>query len=208
MHFAERNEAAEKLAAKLIHYGGKNPLVLGIPRGGVVMAARIAERLAGEVDVVLTHKLGAPGNPEVAIGAIDESGQIFLNDPHWRHDIPSYFEREVHDQLEELRRRRKLFSVGRAAHDPAERIVIVTDDGLATGATMIAALQVLRARKPAKLIMAVPVAPPDTLAKVAALADETICSFAPEWFIAVGQFYSDFAQIEDDEVVQLLRGKA
>ena len=208
MFFRDRAEAAEKLAEKLTHYRGQCPLVLGIPRGGVVLAARIAERLAGEVDVILTHKLGAPSNPEVAIGAIDESGQVFLNDPRWHHEVPAYFEREVNDQLEELRRRRKLFSTGRPAHDPAGRIVIVTDDGLATGATMIAALQVLRARKPAKLVVAVPVAPPDTLEKVAALTDEIICLFTPEWFMAVGQFYSDFAQIEDAEVVELLHGKA
>jgi predicted phosphoribosyltransferase len=206
MHFANRNEAADKLAAKLIHYRGQQPLVLGIPRGGVVLAARIAELLAGEVDVVLTHKLGAPGQPEVAIGAIDESGQLFLNDESWRRDLPAYLKREAADQLAELQRRRKLFSAGRTAHDPAGRIVIITDDGLATGATMLAALQVLRPRKPARLIVAVPVAPPDTLEKVAALADETVCLHAPEWFMAVGQFYGDFGQVEDDEVVALLRG--
>jgi predicted phosphoribosyltransferase len=208
MHFADRNEAADKLADKLAPYHGQRPLVLGIPRGGVVLAARIAERLEGEVDVVLTHKLGAPGEPEVAIGAIDESGQIFLNDPRWRRDVHAYLEREAADQLDELRRRRKLYSAGRAAHDPAGRIVIVTDDGLATGATMVAALKVLRARKPARLIAAVPVSPPDTLEKVAELADETVCLDAPEWFMAVGQFYRNFGQVEDDEVVALLRGKA
>lgn len=207
MIFQDRVEAAEKLADELAQYQGKNPLVLGIPRGGVVLAVRIAERLEGEADVVLTHKLGAPGNPEVALGAIDESGDIFLNDPRWRREVPAFLEREAEDQLAELRRRRKLFSAGRPAHDPAGRIVIVTDDGLATGATMIAALHVLRNRKPARLIMAVPVAPPDTLERVSALADEVICLTAPDWFMAVGQFYSDFGQVEDDEVVQLLSGK-
>jgi len=208
MLFNDRADAADKLAEKLAAYRGRQPLVLGIPRGGVVLAARIAERLAGDLDVVLTHKLGAPGEPEVAIGAIDEDGQIFLNDPHWRRESPDYLEREMADQLTELRRRRKLFSAGRAPLDPAGRIVIVTDDGLATGATMIAALHVLRARQPARLVVAVPVAPPDTLEKVAALADETVCLDAPEWFAAVGQFYAEFGQVADDEVVALLRGKA
>ncbi|MCX7008798.1 MAG: phosphoribosyltransferase family protein [Kiritimatiellaeota bacterium] len=160
MLFSDRAEAADQLADKLERYRGKRPLVLGIPRGGIVLAARLAARLAGDVDVVLTHKLGAPGEPEVAIGAIDESGQIFLNDPHWRHEAPAYLEREAADQLAELHRRRQLFSAGRAAHAPAGRIVIVTDDGLATGATMFAALHVLRSRQPARLIVAVPVAPP------------------------------------------------
>ncbi len=208
MHFADRSEAAEKLAGKLALYRGQHPLVLGIPRGGVVLAARLAELLAGDVDVILTHKLGAPGNPEVAIGAIDESGQLFLNDESWRRDLPAYLQREAAGQLAELQRRRKVFSAGRAAFDPAGRLVIVTDDGLATGATMLAALQVLRPRQPAKLIIAVPVAPPDTLEKVRALADETVCLAAPEWFMAVGQFYSDFAQVEDNEVVALLGGSA
>src|ERR1039457_1523983 len=98
MIFHDRVEAADKLADKLERYHGKNPLVLGIPRGGVVLAARIAELLEGDVDVVLTHKLGAPGNPEVAIGAIDEAGQIFLNDPHWRRENPAFLEREAADQ--------------------------------------------------------------------------------------------------------------
>ncbi|TAN37489.1 MAG: phosphoribosyltransferase [Verrucomicrobia bacterium] len=208
MIFQNRKEAADKLVEKLALYRGRNPLVLGIPRGGVVLAARLAEQLEGEVDVVLTHKLGAPGNPEVAIGAIDESGQIFLNDPRWRREVSTYLDREATEQLQELRRRRQLFSADRAPRDPAGRNVIITDDGLATGATMLAALQGLRPRKPARLIVAVPVAPPDTLAKVAALADETICLHAPEWFMAVGQFYQDFGQIEDDEVVRLLSGKA
>jgi predicted phosphoribosyltransferase len=174
----------------------------------VVLAARLAERLTGEMGVVLTHKLGAPGNPEVAIGAIDESGHLFLNDALWEREVPAYLQCEVAEQLQELRRRRQLFSAGRAPHDPAGRMVVVTDDGLATGATMLAALHVLRARKPAKLVVAVPVAPPDTLLKVATLADETVCLYVPEWFMAVGQFYQDFGQVEDDEVVRLLGGKA
>lgn len=207
MIFRDRVEAADKLAGQLVQYRGKNPLVVGIPRGGVVLAVRVAEQLGGAVDVALTHKLGAPGNPEVALGAIDETGQIYLNDSRWRTELADYLNHEAAKQLGELRRRRRLFSAGREPADPAGRIVIIVDDGLATGATMLAALQTLRLRQPARLVAAVPVAPPDTLARVTALADETVCLYAPEWFMAVGQFYADFGQVEDDEVVQLLSGQ-
>jgi len=204
--FADRDEAAVRLAAELGKYRGMNPLVLGIPRGAVPMAKIIAGKLGGEADVVLVRKLRAPGNPEYAIGAVDESGWAYVTAVAERAGAtPEYIEAEKGRQLEVIRERRIRYTAHRAAHDPAGRIVIVVDDGLATGSTMIAALHALRERKPAKLVCAVPVAPPETLERVRPHADEVVCLEAPEDFYAVGQFYRHFPQVEDAEVERLLR---
>jgi predicted phosphoribosyltransferase len=182
--------------------------VLGIPRGAVPMAKLIAAELGGDVDVVLVRKLGAPGHAEYAIGAIDESGWSYLNpDAAWVHASPGYLEREKETQLATMRERRRRYTEHRAAIDPAGRTVIVVDDGLATGSTMIAALHALREKRPAHLICAVPVSPPETLERVRPLADEVICLHAPSAFYAVGQFYRRFDQVEDEEVVAALAGK-
>ena len=204
--FRDRIQAAEQLAVALAAYRGQHPLVLAIPRGAVPMAKLIAERLKGDFDVVLVRKLRAPGQPELAIGSVDESG--------WTYMAPfaastgadaQYIEAEKRQQLETIRQRRVQYTPLRAHINPAGRIVIVVDDGLATGATMIAALHGLRQQKPAKLVCAVPVAPPDTLEKVRTLADEVVCLETPEWFQAVGQFYREFDQVEDEEVIALLK---
>ncbi len=203
--FRDREDAARQLSEALAQYRGLHPLVLAIPRGAVPMARIIADELDGEVDVVLVRKLRAPGNPEFAIGSVDESGWTYLGD-YARHVAGSveYIEREKETQLEVMRERRASYTPVRPPLDPTGRIVIVVDDGLATGSTMIAALHSLRAKNPQKLICAVPVAPPDTLEKVMPYADETVCLSAPEDFFAVGQFYQDFQQVSDDEVVRLL----
>jgi putative phosphoribosyl transferase len=204
--FKDRNDAASKLADKLASYRGQNPLILAIPRGAVPMAKLIAGQLGGEFDVVLVRKLRAPWQPELAIGSVDESG--------WTYIAPfaatmgadaDYIASEKKAQMETIRKRRSQYTPIRPPIDPTGRIVIVIDDGLATGATMISALHGLRERKPAKLICAVPVAPPDTLEKVRKMADEVVCLEAPEFFQAVGQFYSHFNQVEDDEVIALLK---
>lgn len=204
--FRDRLEAASQLADSLKAYQGQKPLVLAIPRGAVPMAKLIAERLDGDFDVVLVRKLRAPWQPELAVGSVDESG--------WTYIAPfaasmgaddKHLAEEKRKQLETIRQRRAQYTPLRPHINPAGRTVIVIDDGLATGATMIAALHGLRQQQPAKLVCAVPVAPPDTLVKVRELADEVVCLQAPEFFQAVGQFYRDFPQVEDEEVIALLK---
>jgi predicted phosphoribosyltransferase len=204
--FRDRNDAASRLADKLKNYKGKNPLILAIPRGAVPMAKTIADKLGGDLDVVLVRKLRAPHQPELAIGAVNESGWTFIADYAELYGANAdYIESEKRLQLRTIRQRRAQYTPIRPSIDPAGRIVIVIDDGLATGATMISALHGLRASKPAKLICAVPVAPPDTLLKVADLADEVVCLEAPAFFQAVGQFYQHFPQVDDDEVIEVLQ---
>ncbi len=204
--FYDREEAALKLAEKLKDYRDKNPLILAIPRGSVFMAKIIAEKLGGDYDVVLVRKLRAPLYGELAIGSIDESGWTYVADHAESVGADSeYIEAERQTQLDTIYKRRALYTPAHPSIKPAGRIVIVIDDGLATGSTMICALHALRNKNPAKLICAVPVAPPDTLKKIAGLADEVVCLATPDNFQAVGQFYQYFPQVNDDEVIDILQ---
>jgi putative phosphoribosyl transferase len=205
MMFHDRNEASVLLAEQLVHYKGKHPLILAIPRGAVPMAKIIADKLGGEFDVVLVRKLRAPDYPELAIGSIDESGWTYIADHAASTGADSeYIKEEKQRQMATIKQRRAQYTPVRPPIDPAGRIVIVIDDGLATGATMISALHGLRSRKPARLVCAIPVSPPETLRKIQPLADEVVCLDTPNNFRAVGQFYADFPQVEDDEVMKVL----
>lgn len=205
--FRNREDAARQLAAKLKDRKLHDPLVLAIPRGGVVTGAVLARELGADLDVVLSRKLRAPYQPELAIGAITEDGQVYLNH-HAREfldQLEEYLADERRHQLAEIARRKKLFRGVRPQAPVTGRSVIVTDDGIATGSTMIAALQAVRPQHPREVIVAVPVASPDRLEEVRRWCDDVVCLLSPKIFWAIGQFYEDFSQVEDDEVVRLLR---
>jgi predicted phosphoribosyltransferase len=204
MHFVNRIDAANQLAVRLAEYRGQQPLVLAIPRGGVEMGHVIAEALAGELDVVLVHKLRSQFQPELAIGAVDESGWVYLASWADRAGTPGYLEKEKQHQISALQERRQLYTPARAPIDACERIAIVVDDGLATGATMIAALHAVRAQRPRKLVCAVPVAAPGSVEAVRPHADEVVVLQTPAGFHAVGQYYGSFPQVSDEEVIRLL----
>jgi putative phosphoribosyl transferase len=203
--FDSRVDAARRLAKALVEYQGRNPLILAIPRGAVEMGRVLADELGGELDIMLVRKLRSPFSPEFAVGAIDESGWAYLAEHAARAGADeAYLEQEKRVQLETLRKRRAEYTPARPAIDAKGRIVIVIDDGLATGATMIAALHAARAKQPQRLVCAVPVAAPDSLERVRPYADEVVCLEAPEEFYAVAQFYREFDQVQDAEVVALL----
>lgn len=206
--FRNRSQAAQALAIALARYRGTRPLVLGIPPGGVPMARIVADALQGEMDLVQVCKLGAPGDPEFAIGAIDERGAILLHDEIVRDGIErDYVEKQARAQLALMRERRARYGAGTAV-DPAARTVIVVDDGLATGATMMAALRAVRARHPARLVCAVPVAPPGSLIDLRHVADEVVCLSTPRPFYSVGLCYLDFSEVADDDVARALQPQA
>ena len=205
MLFQNREHAARLLARRLsAYYKNKNPLVLAIPRSAIRMAEIIADALGGELDVVLVHKLGAPGQSELAIGAIDEAGNSFLSG--YGLDVDdAYLEAERQAQLEVLLKRRAQYTPSHGAIDQHDRIVIVVDDGIATGSTMTAALRSIRKSQPKKLIGAVAVASPMAARAISREADAIVCLEVPTEFYAVGEFFRDFSQVSDEDVIAILQ---
>jgi len=206
--FKDRLDAARQLSKALKKYEGQNPLILAIPRGAVPMSAWIADVLHGQMDVVLVRKLRAPLQPEVAIGAVDETGRAYLSPCAATLGIdPQYVKDEIKLQMQTLKARRRQYSRIRAPIPVQGRVVIVVDDGLATGATMMSALKAVRQHHPQRLVCAIPVASPDALAQIKPLADETVYLHAPEDFMAVAQFYQQFPQVDDAQVMASLQTK-
>jgi predicted phosphoribosyltransferase/SHS2 domain-containing protein len=207
MVFRNREHAAQLLAKRLAPYRGRRPLVLGVPRGAVPMAAIIADALDGDLDVALVHKLGAPFQSELAIGAVDEEGHVSLAETARQLGIDEeYIARERDAQVAMLRERRRRYTPAQPRVSPEGRVVMIVDDGIATGSTLIAALRATRARAPARLIAVAAVAPIETVKKLKEEADEVVVLHAPIHFLAVGEFFQDFRQVSDEEVIAALAG--
>jgi putative phosphoribosyl transferase len=207
--FKNRKDAGRRLAARLLRYKDEHPVVLALPRGGVPVAYEVAMALNAPLDVVVVRKLGAPGQPELGIGAVVDGDhpQTVLNE-----DVVcllgvsgDYVNREVARELREIRRRQESYRGGRSSERIEGRTAIVIDDGIATGGSVRAALRGVRCSNPMRLILAVPVAPPETVESLQPDVDELVCLSMPVFFHAVGQFYEDFQQTTDEEVVRLLK---
>lgn len=205
--FSDRVQAGRMLAEHLGHWRRERDLMaLGIPRGGVIIADQIAQASNVLLDIVLTRKIGAPHNPELAIGAVSEDGSLFLN-----NDLVdmlavshSYIEQTRNDQLAEIQARRNRYRHVLRKHSLAGKTVVLTDDGIATGATMQASIWAAKSEKPDRIILAVPVGPPDTVDRLSCDVDELICLSTPSVFYAIGQFYVEFPQVSDNEVLAIL----
>jgi putative phosphoribosyl transferase len=206
--FRDRSDAGRQLAAKLAHLRDCNPVVLALPRGGVPVGFEIAQALKAPLDIVLVRKIGVPWQPELALGAVADGGdpEVFIDRTLVGElAIPDdYITRETARQVGELERRRRVYHAGRAPLEIAGRTVIVVDDGIATGATMRVALQATRRHNPSWLVLAAPVAAPDTLDRLRASANEIVCIDTPADLGAIGFFYRDFHQVSDEEVSDLL----
>lgn len=209
MTFRDRSDAGRRLARALSSYKGRNAVILALPRGGVPVAAEIAEALDASLDLVLVRKIGVPTQPELAMGAVvDGAAPIVVRNQEvieLSGTTADEFDAVCARELAEIERRRRLYLGERARAPIAGQVVIVVDDGIATGATTRAALKAIRNRKPKELVLAVPVAPPDTIEQLRGEADALVCLETPELFGAIGYFYRDFRQVSDQEVVETLK---
>jgi putative phosphoribosyl transferase len=208
LSFRDRADAGRQLAHRLLPYAAQEPVILALPRGGVPVAFEVARQLRAPLDLLFVRKIGAPGHAEFGLGAVVDGAhpQVVLNEEVLAElDVPGrYLEEETRRQLREIERRRQHYLAGRRPIDVAGRVAIMVDDGIATGGTVRAALKGLARARPARLILAVPVAPPDTIERLRAEADEVVCLMMPEPFYAVGKHYDDFTQTSDREVIDLL----
>ena len=205
--FQSRFQAGLLLAQELADLHDKKSVVLGIPRGGIVVAKSLAQEIGADLDITISRKLGAPGQSELAIGALAENGDIYLNQNVLDElSVPdSYIEQEKERQIEEIKRRSQLIRGVLPKVPLAGRLVVVTDDGVATGSTMQAAVWAIRREKPQKLIVAIPVASEEAVSNLAKDVDELVCLRMPANFYAVGQFYLQFSQVTDEEVLEILK---
>jgi putative phosphoribosyl transferase len=208
LSFRDRADAGRQLAQRLMTYAAQNPVVLALPRGGVPVAFEVAKALRAPLDLIFVRKIGAPGHAEFGLGAVVDGAhpQVVLNEEALDRlrAPPGYIEEETERQLQEIERRREHYLAGRRPVDVEGRIAVVVDDGIATGSTVRAALKGLSRARPARLILAVPVAPADIIDHLRTEADEVICLMTPESFYAVGEHYDDFSQTSDREVTTLL----
>jgi putative phosphoribosyl transferase len=204
--FRDREQAGKALAAAMKNLAGEDVIALAIPRGGVVVGNEVAKALGAPLDVIVTRKIGAPGEPEYALGAVTQNGEVILDEQAVRMlgVGKDYIDREAASQWAEVKDRMKRFRGDRPLPSLNGKVVVIVDDGIATGNTVLAAIKSVRTQHPKSVIVAVPVGPPDTIAKIAREADRVVCLETPEPFFAIGQFYSEFPQVEDDEVRRIL----
>lgn len=208
MPFKDRHEAGKRLVIALDEYkNNKDVIILAIPRGGLVTGYELAVGLNAPLDIIVTKKIGYPGNPEYAIGAVGPGKEIVLNEQVIEAEGISrdYIDNEVKELEKAIKERYEKYRGKKPLPDLKDKIVIICDDGVATGSTMIAGIHIIKKQKPKKIIVAVPVGPPDTISRLEEEADEVVCLEIPEMFFAIGAFYEEFLQVEDEEAIEYLK---